>query len=176
MRAGDVVKIGRETFKILRSAADGGCCEMEVEVAPGSTGPPPHVHEHVEENEVIEGSVVYWLDGVEKHVHAGDKVVIPPGVVHAFKNPSKTAPVRAIGTTGGRFERLIDQMAAGEPRFLRMALYSTTVDPRASHLASPLARAFLRAAALAAKLMGVKLAPPTGPYGVDGAPTRRPTV
>lgn len=77
----------------------------------------------------------------------------------------------ATRTHGGRFERVIDQMAAGKPQFLRMALYVSTVDPRASYMVNPLVRAMLRGLGVVAKLRGVKIAAPTGRYGVDGAPS-----
>src|SRR5688572_12922032 len=120
MRAGDVVVDGTETFKILRSAGEGSGCLMEVEIAPGASGPPLHSHEEPEELEVLEGALVFSLDGVEKLFSAGDRYTIPPGCVHTFRNPSRTERARASGVHGGRFERLIDQMAAGDPRFLRM--------------------------------------------------------
>jgi quercetin dioxygenase-like cupin family protein len=168
MRAGDVVVDGTETFRILRSAAEDGVCEIEVDLAPGAEGPPLHTHEEPEQFEVLEGTIIFWLDGVERRFSAGDRWVISPGCVHSFKNASTTQRVRARGIHGGRFERLIDQLGAGEPRFLRMALYASTVDPRASHMVSPLVRALLHGLALVARLRGVALAPATGRYGIDG--------
>jgi quercetin dioxygenase-like cupin family protein len=165
MRAGDVIVDGTETFKILKSAEDDGRCHFELELAPGAEGPPLHVHDELEEGEVLEGSVTFWLDGVERTFLAGEKIVIPAGCVHTFKNPSRTERVRAMGTHGGRFERIIDQMAAGSPRFLRMCLYLTTIDPRASYMTSPVVRAFIRTLAWVAKLRGVAIAPATGRYG-----------
>src|SRR5688572_3325378 len=136
MRAGDVVVDGTETFKILKSAEGDGRCHMELELGPGAEGPPLHTHDELEEGEVLEGRVTFWLDGVERTFGPGEKIVIPPGCVHTFKNASRTEKVRAYATHGGRFERIIDQMAAGKPRFLRMCLYLTTADPKASHMKS----------------------------------------
>ena len=45
-------------------------------------------------------------------------------------------------------------MAAGEPKFLRLALYATTVDPRASYMVSPVVRAFFAVLAFVARLRG----------------------
>jgi quercetin dioxygenase-like cupin family protein len=166
MRAGDVIVDGTETFKILESAAEeGGRCRFELLLAPGAEGPPLHHHDELEEGEVLEGRVTFWLDGVERTFSAGEKIVIPPGCVHTFKNASRTEPVRAVGSHGGRFERLIDQMAAGQPRFLRMCLYATTVDPKASSMKSPAVRLLMRGVAVIAKLRGVRIAAPTGRYG-----------
>ena len=165
MRAGDVVVDGTETFKILSSAAEEGRCHMELVLGPGAEGPPLHTHEELEEAEVIEGRITFWLDGVERTYGPGEKIIIPPGCAHTFKNPSRTEPVRALGTHGGRFERLIDQMAAGNPRFLRLCLYLATIDPRASYMTSPIVRAFMRTLAFVAKIRGVTIAKPTGQYG-----------
>lgn len=168
MRSGEIVVNKTETFKIVRSASEGGGCHMELELAPGAKGPPLHSHEQPEELEILEGSIIFWLDGVERRFDAGDRYVIPPGCVHSFKNASNTERLRAVGVHGGRFERLVDQMAAGGPWFLRMALYVSTIDPRASYMANPAVRAVMRGLAVVAKLRGVKIAPPTGSYGVDG--------
>jgi mannose-6-phosphate isomerase-like protein (cupin superfamily) len=165
MRAGAVVTDETETFTILRSAADGGGCEMELVVAPGASGPPLHTHEEPETIEVISGSVVFTLDGVDRTFLPGDTLIIPPGCIHTFRNPSRTEPLRARGVHGGRFERLVDQIAAGGPVFLRLALYLSSVDPRASHMVSPAIRVLMRLAAHLARLRGIEVAPPTGAYG-----------
>ena len=167
MRTDDVVVDGAETFKILRSAAEDGRCHFEMVLAPGASGPPAHTHDEPEDCTVVEGAVVFLLDGVERTFSAGDEIVIPPGCVHTFRNASKAVPVRFTGTHSGRFERLIDQLAAGEPTFLRLGLYLTNVDARASYMVSPVVRAVLRGAALVAKLRGVTIAPATGHYGQD---------
>jgi mannose-6-phosphate isomerase-like protein (cupin superfamily) len=165
MNAGDVVIDDTETFTITRSAGEGGPCHFELELAPGASGPPTHTHDEPESFEVLSGAIVFWLDGVEKRFSAGESFVIPPGCAHTFENASKTDVVRARGTHGGAFERLIDQLAAGGPRFLRLSLYLSTVDPRASYMVSPVVRGTMHAAAVLAKLLRVKVAPATGPYG-----------
>lgn len=171
MQGGSVLVDDAETFAIQRSAAEGGRVHLEFELAPGGQGPPVHTHEEPEEFEIVAGSVVFLLDGVEKTFRAGDAFVIPPGTPHTFRNPSKTEPFRTRVTHSGRFERLIDQLAAGDPKMLRLALYSTTVDPRAAYMVSPFIRAMFRVLAFIARLRGVRIAPATGSYGLDG-PTR----
>jgi quercetin dioxygenase-like cupin family protein len=168
MRAGDVVVDDTETFRVIRSAADGGRFEFELELAPGASGPPLHTHTEPEECEVVAGSIVFWLDGVERRFSAGDKFVIPPGCAHTFKNPSAIEVVRARGWHGGRFERLVDQLAERRSSFLRLARYATEVDPNASYMISPLVRAVMTVAAWMARIGGVRLAPATGAYGTDG--------
>jgi quercetin dioxygenase-like cupin family protein len=167
MRNGEIVVNKTETFKIVRSASEGGGCHMELELAPGAKGPPLHSHEQPEEFEILEGSIIFWLDGVERRFAAGERYVIQPGCVHTFKNASDTERVYAVGIHGGRFERLIDQIAAGGPWFLRMALYASTIDPRASYMTNPVVRAALRGLGVVARLRGITIAPPTGSYGLD---------
>ena len=170
MRAGDVYVDGAETFTITRSAAGGDRLHFELKLGSGASGPPVHTHEEIEEIEVISGSVIFWLDGVERRFSAGDKFVIPVGCAHTFKNASKTEVLHARGTHSGRFERLLDQLAAGGPSFLRLALYLSSVDPRASYMVNPVVRASLRVAALFARIRGVTVAAATGAYGLDAPP------
>lgn len=165
MRDGQKVVDGSETFIIHRSAAGTGRCEMEVHLAPGADGPPTHTHEDPEDLEVVSGAVVFWLDGVERTFRAGERFSIPAGCAHTFKNASKTEPCVARGVHSGRFERLVDQLATGS--FVRMALYATTVDPRAAYMVNPAVRGFLRALSWVARLRGMKVAPATGAYGID---------
>ena len=140
----------------MRSAKDGGLFEAEVTLAPGSEGPPTHSHvECAETMEIIEGELVVTMDGKVHHLRAGDHLEIPAGVPHSFKVAGETKVV-ARGTHGGRFERACDQFVGGGPMFTRLAMYLTYVDPQASYMKSPLARAFLRVVAATGRLRGVK--------------------
>jgi mannose-6-phosphate isomerase-like protein (cupin superfamily) len=174
MRAGTTVVDDAEKFTIERSAANGGRCHFELELEPGAEGPPVHTHDELEDCEIISGEIVFIIDGVERTFRAGDKFVLPPGSPHTFRNPSKTEVCRARGTHSGGFERLIDQLAAGDPKMLRLALYATTVDPRAAYMVSPFVRALFRVLAFVARVRGVRIAPPTGAYGVDGNYSKTP--
>jgi mannose-6-phosphate isomerase-like protein (cupin superfamily) len=165
MRAGDVVVDGSERFIIHESASSAGRCVFEVHLAPGAEGPPTHTHDDPEELEMVAGNITFTLDGVERTFTPGERFVIPPGCAHTFRNTSKNEPAIAKGVHSGRFERLIDQLATGS--FVRMALYATTVDPRAAYMVSPFVRAFLRTLAVFARVRGLKVAPATGAYGVD---------
>ena len=165
MKAGEVLIDGAETFTITRSAGEGGPCHVEFEIGPGGSGPPTHTHDEPESFEVLSGAIIFWLDGVERRFSAGESFVIPAGCAHTFKNASKVEAVRTLVTHSGAFERLVDQLAAGGPRFLRLSLYLSTVDPRASYMVRPIVRALMHAAGVVAKLLRVSIAPATGPYG-----------
>jgi len=59
---------------------------MESIISPGG-GPPPHVQHRNEEGfYLLEGELVFTVDGQELHAVEGDFVNIPKGVVHGFKN------------------------------------------------------------------------------------------
>jgi mannose-6-phosphate isomerase-like protein (cupin superfamily) len=165
MRAGDVIVDGAETFTVTRSAADGDRFHFDLELAPGAVGPPLHTHEEPESFDILSGTIVFSLDGVDRSFSAGESFTIRPGCVHTFRNPSKSEVLRARATHGSRFERLVDQLAAGGPRFSRLSLSLHTVDPRASYMVSPFVRAMMRVAAWLALARGVTLVPPTGKYG-----------
>jgi mannose-6-phosphate isomerase-like protein (cupin superfamily) len=165
MRIGDVVTDENETFTVTRSAGDGDRFHFDLVLAPGASGPPLHTHEEVEQVDILSGTIVFSLDGVDRTFSAGDKFDIPPGCVHSFRNPSKTEQLRARGTHGGRFERLVDQLAGGRPRFLRLCLYLSSVDPHASYMVNPAVRLVMRAAAWFARMRGVSLVSATGTYG-----------
>jgi mannose-6-phosphate isomerase-like protein (cupin superfamily) len=157
MRAGDIVHDGDETFIVTRSASEGGRFCFEVKLGPGTTGPPAHSHEEPEDVEILSGEVIFTLEGKRHHLKAGDRLAIPPRAVHSFRNPSRTTVCHARGSHGARFERLVDQLAAGPPAFTRLARYLTEVDPYASRMRSPLVRLLLHAVALTGRLRRVRI-------------------
>jgi mannose-6-phosphate isomerase-like protein (cupin superfamily) len=159
MKAGDVIQLHRdEQIKCLRSASDGGRFVYEVRLGPGVDGPPMHSHaEGPEVVEMIAGSLVFrFADGEERVLRAGDRLEIPAGRPHTFKNASKTEPVVGRGEHGGRFERAIDQFAPGTAGFTRMCRYLVGVDPHASYMHSRGVRAMMRVVAAVGRLRGVQ--------------------
>lgn len=57
-------------------------------VAPGGPSPPPHVHpRHAESFHVLEGEMLFTVDGSEVHAAAGSWIHVPPGTVHWFSFP-----------------------------------------------------------------------------------------
>ncbi len=54
---------------------------------PGELGPDPHVHhDHVDAFVVLEGRLTFALRSGELHAPAGTFVLVPPDVVHSFRN------------------------------------------------------------------------------------------
>lgn len=59
----------------------------ETVYGPGEDGPDPHVHhDHADAFVVLEGSLSFTLRGEELHAPAGTFVLVPPDVVHSFRN------------------------------------------------------------------------------------------
>jgi mannose-6-phosphate isomerase-like protein (cupin superfamily) len=159
MKAGDVIRMDRdEEITCLRSGADGGRFEFEMRLGPGVDGPPLHSHaEGPEVIEVVSGSLVLrFADAAPRTLSAGERVEIPAGRVHTFRNPSRTEPMIARGGHGHRFERSLDQLAPGGPSFTRLCRYLIGVDPRATYMHGWIVRFGMRVVALIGRLRGVQ--------------------
>ncbi len=76
--------------------ADSTAASMEVEVsmAPGAEGPPPHIHTKQSETfKVMSGRLVAKADGQEHAAEAGQTLVVHAGQAHTFANGSETEPL-----------------------------------------------------------------------------------
>jgi quercetin dioxygenase-like cupin family protein len=70
----------------------------DLEVTPGG-GVPTHQHAtHEERIEVLEGEIEVLLGAVPHRLVAGEHVVIAPGVVHRWRNPSPDRRLRFRGS------------------------------------------------------------------------------
>jgi mannose-6-phosphate isomerase-like protein (cupin superfamily) len=73
------IKVGRPEFVVTES-----------DYEPGGRGPDPHVHHHhVDSFWILEGRLAFALgrDGDEVEAGAGGFALVPPDVVHTFRNP-----------------------------------------------------------------------------------------
>ncbi len=76
---------------------------IAVDAAPGA-GPRLHRHPYEEVFVVLEGEATFTLGDERRLVHAGEVVVAPAGVAHAFVN-SGTTPLRQVDVhVSPRFE------------------------------------------------------------------------
>jgi mannose-6-phosphate isomerase-like protein (cupin superfamily) len=66
-----------------------GVCIIFVDAAPGE-GPSLHKHTYEEIFITLEGEATVVADGRELHVAAGDILVVPPNIPHAFTNSGST--------------------------------------------------------------------------------------
>jgi len=114
-RDGRRIQIGDSEGLILVNGDDGigSVTVMELTLAPGYAGPPPHLHErHVESFYLLEGTVTVRLGDEEHEASAGDYVLIPPGNVHTAWNRGD-APAKALNVVApGGLERYAMEMAA----------------------------------------------------------------
>lgn len=85
-------------------------------VAPPMSGPPRHVHTREDELfYVLEGELVFELDGERHTVHAGDTVYLRRGVVHTYQNFTTTDAKLLIATVPGTFSRFFVELSAVTP-------------------------------------------------------------
>jgi mannose-6-phosphate isomerase-like protein (cupin superfamily) len=115
--AGEVVSKSERRSVLIKS----GLAEFvltESRYATGEAGPGPHVHrEHSDCLFVLAGSLRFGLADEEIDASTGDFVLIPPGLVHTFRNE---APAEArflnIHAPGKGFDRhLIEMRDAEDP-------------------------------------------------------------
>lgn len=98
--------VGGDRVRILiDAAATGGALGMiEAEIVPGG-GPPPHVHSREDETfHVLEGEIVFMVDGESHLVRAGETAFAPRGIPHTFRNDSRAAARVLVTLTPGGFE------------------------------------------------------------------------
>lgn len=125
---------------------DGHSLEMEALYRPGSPRPVEHYHPAQEETfEVLDGSLRFNVAGAERTLHAGDRVVIPPGTVHqAWNDAPHEARVRWIVQPPLRTQRFFETVYGlaqdgktgpnGTPNLLQASLIA--LDYRAEFVAA----------------------------------------
>jgi quercetin dioxygenase-like cupin family protein len=105
-----------EVVTVLRTGADsaGALFEVEAVLPPGLGGPPPHRHRRETETfTVVEGVLRVRTGRERRDVLAGESVVVPPGTVHAFANPTDTETrIRMRETPAGPLEEQFEVMVA----------------------------------------------------------------
>lgn len=85
-------------------------------VAPPMSGPPRHVHSREDELfYVLEGELVFELDGERHTVRAGDTVYLRRGVVHTYQNFTTSDARLLIATVPGMFSRFFVELSAATP-------------------------------------------------------------
>jgi mannose-6-phosphate isomerase-like protein (cupin superfamily) len=102
LKAGDTLDLTPMGFSlaIRKTAAETGgeSLEMEMTLAPRSHGTPIHVHPTaIETYEVLSGAFEVYIDGAWKPVKAGERVGVPRGMPHSFRNPGDQ-PTRVYNT------------------------------------------------------------------------------
>jgi quercetin dioxygenase-like cupin family protein len=108
--------VGEETLvKVSPSDSDGQCAAFHL-VAPPMSGPPRHVHTREDEwFYVLEGELVFEIDGERHVVGAGGSVWLRRGVVHAYQNFTSRDARLLIVTTPGAFCEFFVELSAATP-------------------------------------------------------------
>ena len=84
-------KSGRISVKLTGAETGGAFAQVE-SVDPQGSGPPLHVHHNEEETfHVLDGELSVFVDGEELRLSAGDYVLVPRGVAHAYLVRSEQA-------------------------------------------------------------------------------------
>lgn len=176
-RAGQVLlnPVTGYRYHVLQAADDtgGALLDMEVTYPPGTRKPPEHVHPVQEERfEVLEGSLRILVAGELRELHAGERLVIAPGVPHAMWNPA-AAPARVRWQTRPAlrteqfFEALVDLAqrgrvdAEGKPGLLDLALLvpAFSAEMRLVRPAAWVQRAVFGVLAPVARMLGRRIMP-----------------
>lgn len=96
--------VGEETLVKVSAADSNGLLAFFHLVAPPMSGPPRHVHSREDELfYVLEGELVFELDGKRQAVGPGGTVYLRRGVVHAYQNFTASPARLLITTTPGAF-------------------------------------------------------------------------
>jgi len=108
--------VGEETLvKVSAEDSDGTLAFFHL-VAPPMSGPPRHVHSREDELfYVLEGELVFELDGERHTVRAGDTVYLRRGVVHTYQNFTTSDARLLIATVPGMFSRFFVELSAATP-------------------------------------------------------------
>jgi quercetin dioxygenase-like cupin family protein len=108
--------VGEETLvKVAPADSDGRLAAFHL-VAPPMSGPPRHVHTREDEwFYVLEGELVFEVDGERHTVGEGGSVWLRRGVVHAYQNLTARDARLLIVTTPGAFCDFFVEMSAAAP-------------------------------------------------------------
>jgi quercetin dioxygenase-like cupin family protein len=108
--------VGEETLVKVSATDSNGQLAFFHLVAPPMSGPPRHVHSREDELfYVLEGELVFELDGTRYPVGPGGTVYLRRGVVHAYQNFTATDARLLIATTPGGFSEFFVELSAATP-------------------------------------------------------------
>lgn len=120
------IKLGDMTIRFLLEGeqSDGSVAMFEFDVPVGSRIAAPHSHDGYEETiYVLEGALVWTIEGEPREVGPGEVVCIPRGAVHYFANTggldARALAIVTPGILGPDYFReiaaILDSAGAGPP-------------------------------------------------------------
>ena len=103
------------TIKVSSSDTNGAFTIFE-DVTPPLGGPPLHVHDVQDEWwYILEGELVFEVDGKEFHAGPGDSVFAPHGSRHAFMNPGRSPARSLITVVPGGLDLFFEDVSVAAP-------------------------------------------------------------
>jgi mannose-6-phosphate isomerase-like protein (cupin superfamily) len=112
-----MLQLGGSSTRFLAQAPDVETFSLtETTLEPGFPGPRPHRHERMTDSfYVLEGTLAVLLENQTIEAGAGSFVIVPPGHVHTFSNPSSD-PVRILNLQApSGLEQYLKEVAAVTP-------------------------------------------------------------
>ena len=108
--------VGEQTLVKVSTGDSHGQLAFFHLVAPPMSGPPRHVHSREDELfYVLEGELVFELDGARHLVGQGGTVYLRRGVAHAYQNFTSADARLLIATTPGGFSEFFVELSASTP-------------------------------------------------------------
>jgi quercetin dioxygenase-like cupin family protein len=189
MRAGEIYenRVQGDRFVVREGSEDNGGERLagDLYIRPGGAVAGRHIHSYITETfEVVSGSVRFHRDGRDAVAAPGERVVIPPGVVHDWWNVGDDeAHARLEIRPAARFELMIQNLfglandgktnGRGVPRLLPLSLFAREFRREGEFVSPPpvLQRALFAAAAPLARARGYQAIDPAylGPDGKAAA-------
>jgi mannose-6-phosphate isomerase-like protein (cupin superfamily) len=98
---GVVLESGNFLVKFVETGAENGGARHVQEARYGPRSKPPPYHRHPRQDErfdIVEGALLFHVDGVDRLVKAGEHIDVPKGAFHRAHNPGDV-PTLAIWET-----------------------------------------------------------------------------
>jgi quercetin dioxygenase-like cupin family protein len=100
---------------------------VEIALPPGWDGPPLHHHDFDEAFYVLEGELIFQVEGQLITKRAGEFAFAPRNVVHTFANHSDAPARYLLVITPASFERYFARMGSDVPEWALQPYPETTV-------------------------------------------------
>lgn len=108
--------VGEPTLVKVSARDSDGALAMFHLTAPPMSGPPLHVHSREDETfYVLDGELVFEIDGRRETVGRGGSVFLPRGVTHRYQNLTAEDARLLIIVTPGAFHDFFVELAAATP-------------------------------------------------------------
>lgn len=112
---GEVLTLGdiAVTIKVTGQETNGAFALVESTVPPHFAGPPAHLHRHTTKAfYMVSGVLAFTLAEETIMVRQGGLVMVPPGLLHKFWNPTATPATYLTYLTPAGFEQYFLELAA----------------------------------------------------------------